>query len=132
MIEGKKEPPLAEILLVDDEPSVLLALKLLLEALGYAVRDFVSAPDAIEFLKNGGSCDLFICDLKMPKMNGINALRESKKVKPEVPFVLMSAHANNEEVRLAKELGASGFLAKPFSPEQLHQVVRDIKGRAPA
>ena len=117
---------LRNILLVDDEPSVLFALKLLMEAVGYRVKDFCSAADALAYLKDDSESELFICDLRMPKMNGLAVLQEAKRLKPELPFVLMSAHANSEEQERARALGGEGFLAKPFMPDQLHEMVRSI------
>lgn len=114
------------ILLVDDEPSVLLALKLLLEALGYSVNDFQRGMAAIEYLRAGNLCDLILCDLKMPEMNGIEVLQEVQKLLPKVPFLLMSAHARDDDVRRAKSLGAAGFLAKPFTPDQLRGAISGL------
>ena len=114
------------ILLIDDEKSVLFALKLLLEAIGYSVTDFCDPEIALEFLRGDTASQLVICDLRMPKFNGIDVLRESKAARPNLPFVLMSAHAGQEEVTEAEGLGAFGFLAKPFSPEQLHELVGRI------
>lgn len=115
-----------EILLLDDEPSVLFALKLLLQAFGFTVKDF-SAPDqALEFLASGGTADVFLCDLRMPKTNGLDVLRRTKTIRPELQFILMSAHASEEEVTKARELGAFDFLPKPFDPQAavdlLHRV----------
>lgn len=118
------------ILLLDDEPSVLFALKLLLEALGYKPYDFSVGASALDFLREGGECDLFISDLKMPRMNGLEVLAEAKKIRPELPFVLMSAHATTSEVEVATQLGALGFLAKPFTPDQLNDLVTRIKQAA--
>lgn len=115
------------ILLIDDEPSVLFALKLLLEALGFAVHDYNQPEEAIGFIKNNNLPDLCICDLKMPKMNGLQVLAEVMNIAPSLPFVLMSAHANLEEVQKAEQLGARGFLAKPFTPEQLKKLVQDLQ-----
>jgi CheY-like chemotaxis protein len=120
------------ILLLDDEKSVLFALKLLLEALKFGVIDFSVPHEAVEFLRTldsssaDGRPDLFICDLKMPKMNGLEVLEASRRLAPALPFVLMSAHANQDEVDKAISLGASSFLAKPFSPAQLEELVRSL------
>lgn len=118
-----------KILLIDDEKSVLFALKLLLEALGFDVIDFNAADEALVFLTTAPECDLCICDLKMPKMSGLQVLEQARQLSPHIPFVLMSAHANQEEVGRAKSLGAHGFLAKPFTPEQLKAVVAEIEAK---
>ena len=119
------------ILLLDDEKSVLFALKLLLEAIGYSVTDFCSPEEAIEFLRGNDTPQLIICDLRMPKLNGIDVLRETKSIRPGLPFVLMSAHAGTDEVNEAKALGAFGFLAKPFTPDQLNELVARIDESSP-
>jgi len=122
------EGEIREILLLDDDTSVLLALKLLLKALGFSVTEFSSPREAIECLKRKErKFDLFLCDLKMPELSGLMVLESAQKIRPELPFVLMSAHAGNNEISKAKEAGACGFLAKPFSPAQLHETVAKAK-----
>lgn len=116
-----------KILLLDDEPSVLNALRLLLQALGYTVESFPDPILALDFLRKDSSCSMFLCDFRMPKMDGMAVLGESKKIRPELPFILMSAHAADEEIAAAKERGAWGFLAKPFTPDQLHAVVSAVR-----
>lgn len=125
---------LQRILLIDDEPSVLFALKLLLEALRFSVTEFATPVEALSQLQQNARFDLCICDLKMPKMNGIRVLEETRRICPELPFVLMSAHANAEDIARAMSLGAVGFLAKPFTPEQIKDIVSkiDAQHQAPA
>lgn len=118
-----------EIVLVDDEPSVLFALKLLLQALGFSVKDFNGPAEAIQYFAGASPVDLCLCDLKMPKINGLGVLQEVRKSRPSLPFVLMSAHASTEEIDRAQELGATGFLSKPFTPEDLKQLVEKVASR---
>lgn len=123
-VTGSKDQ--IQIVLLDDEPSVLFALKLLLEAIGYKVADFATPAEAISFLKEGQHCDLFLCDLRMPAMNGLKVLEEAKKIRSELPFLLMSAHATRSEQDQAQSLGACGFIAKPFTPDELNLRLKDI------
>ncbi len=123
-------PTIRDIALIDDEPSVLFALKLLLEALGYTVYDFNAPGEGIAFLQGATPVDLCLCDLKMPDTSGLGVLEATRKVRPTLPFVLMSGHATTEEVDRSKELGATGFLSKPFTPEELRQVVEAIEKRS--
>lgn len=112
------------ILLVDDESSVLNALKLLLLAMKFSVSDFSRARDAIELLNQPETdYDIVLCDLKMPEINGIEALKQIKELRPNIAFILMSAHASSTDIEYAKSHGASGFLAKPFSPTQLVGII---------
>lgn len=115
-----------EIVLLDDEGSVLFALKLLLEALGFNVHDFQDPDAALAYVSSGKIADLFLCDLKMPKMNGLEVLKLVRESAPSLAFVLMSAHAGRDEIDSAQALGAAGFLAKPFTPDQLKQMVAEL------
>ena len=115
-----------EIVLLDDEASVLFALKLLLEALGFSVHDFSDPHLALEYVGSDKIADLFLCDLKMPKMNGLEVLKRVRELAPKLSFVLMSAHAGRDEIDTAQALGAAGFLAKPFTPDQLRQMVAEL------
>lgn len=121
------ERPL-HILLVDDETSVLFALRLLLEAMNFTVTDFSSAADALKSLERGARFDLFLCDLKMPQVNGFDALKRSKEINPELSFILMSAHASTSDIEFARGKGANAFLAKPFTPMQLRTVIEETLG----
>lgn len=119
------------IILIDDEASVLFALRLLMQACSHQVKDFNFPQQAVEFFSNNTaevikSYDLIVCDLKMPKINGLGVLEEAKRVIPTVPFILMSAHATQEEQDQASLLGCSGFLAKPFTPVQLKEVIESL------
>lgn len=113
------------IALIDDEPGVLLALKLTIQTLGHEVRDFASAQTALAYLGSAAACDLVICDLRMPVMNGFDALQEVRKLRPDVAFVMISGHAETDDIEKAMELGADSFLCKPFTPEELHQAIRE-------
>jgi CheY-like chemotaxis protein len=112
-----------KILLLDDEPGVVFALKLLLGALKFEVTETNQPERAVELLATEAHFDLFLCDLKMPRMNGMAVLAETRRLRPNLPFLLMSAHATTVEVAEAKQRGASGFIAKPFSPEELESAL---------
>lgn len=114
---------LKNIIVVDDESGVLLALKLLMQTLGLNVQDFPGGEPAIEHIKSGASFDLIICDLRMPKADGMAVLRSAVEHKPDAPFILMSGHATTEEVEKARGLGAFGFLPKPFTAQDLKNIV---------
>lgn len=115
------------IYLVDDEPSVLFALRLLLETLNFKVSDFAQPSDALVALaERGAECDLFLCDLRMPRMPGTEVLTAALKIRPEINFILMSAHATQREVQDALRAGAKGFLAKPFSVDQLKSTIAKL------
>ncbi|MCB0335699.1 MAG: response regulator [Bdellovibrionales bacterium] len=126
-----EQPPL-HIILIDDEPSVLFALRLLMQACGHQVQDFNSPEVATSYFaeKPGeiiNKFDLIVCDLKMPKKSGLTVLSDAKNYLPTLPFILMSAHATLEEQEQARILGCSGFLAKPFTPAQLKELIEALR-----
>ncbi len=114
---------ISRITLIDDEPSVLFALTLLLEALGFTVVAFSDPTLAVTHLSAEDPADVCLCDLRMPKLNGLQVLETVKGRHPSLPFVLMSAHANDEELRRARTLGVDGTLSKPFTPDELQDLI---------
>ena len=124
MTEGSS--PKARILLIDDEKTVLFALKLLLQALGYVVIDFSEPEAAIAFAQTNRDYDVCICDLRMYTLNGLEVLEAMRKIEGSPPFVLMSAHATDDETDAAKDLGAAAFISKPFTPEELNELIARV------
>ena len=118
------------ILLLDDEPAVLFALKLLLQVIGFNVTDFSKPIEAIAALNSAQEFDLILSDLRMPEINGLKVLEEAKKIRPNINFILMSAHANSTEMEKARALGVDGFLPKPVSPDDFKKMVASLPGAA--
>ncbi len=118
------------IVLIDDEPSVLHALSLLLKAIGYECITFPKPAEAIAFFQTEErkKYQLILCDLRMPDFDGMAVLAARTKHCPELPFVLMSGHATSSDVEEALQHGAAGFLAKPFTPDQIHEIVAELRG----
>lgn len=112
-----------KIVLIDDETGVVLALKLLLQLYGFEVETFSDPELGIAHISNNAanpdqhSIDYILCDLRMPKKTGLDVLIATRRLAVKIPFFLMSGHASDEEQEQALELGAAGFLSKPFSPE---------------
>jgi CheY-like chemotaxis protein len=125
---SEQSQKIQSILLVDDEPSVVFALRLLLQALGYSVDAFNLPTEAVTAIESDKPYDLCLCDLKMPVLSGLAVLKVCRAGRPNLPFVLMSAHASSEEVEQAYALGATGFLPKPFTPEDLKQLIGKLSG----
>ncbi len=112
------------VLLVDDEPGVLNAVRLLLQALGFQVHPFSEPLKALEFAKTGVSLDVCLSDLRMPVMTGLELLKALHDARPALPFILMSAHALDADLEEAQKLGARGVLPKPFTPDGLREAIQ--------
>jgi DNA-binding NtrC family response regulator len=110
-----------EILIVDDEASLVRSLRSTLEMEGYGVLSAGNAADGLERL---GECDLVLLDVRLPDRNGVEVLAEIRR-KIDLPVVMMSAHATIADAVKATQLGAHDFLEKPFTTERVLLVVRN-------
>ena len=110
-----------EILIVDDEVSLVRSLRSTLEMEGYGVLGAGTAHDGLDRL---GECDLVLLDVRLPDRNGVEVLAEIRQ-KSDVPVVMMSAHATIADAVKATQLGAHDFLEKPFTTERVLLVVRN-------
>jgi len=114
----------ARILVIDDEPAIRDSLKMILEYEGY---EFVGAPsgsDGIAQIEREGP-DLVFLDVKMPGMDGIEALTRIKAIAETLPVVMISGHATRETAFQAAKLGAYGFIEKPLSSEDVLLQIRN-------
>ncbi len=107
-------PP--RILILDDEPKIAELLRRSLQREGYEVACKTSPAAALEYLK-AHAVDVFITDLKMPGMDGLEALRRAKAIRPACEVVVMTAYATIETAREALKRGAIDYLTKPFSAD---------------
>lgn len=118
-----------ELLILDDEPGVLRALSLLLQSYKCRVTALSSPSLLLEHLRSGAAPDLILSDLRMPEMSGIEVLSILRREGCNTPFILMSGHANEAERMEARKVGATGFLSKPFLPQELLALLsRSISG----
>lgn len=101
-----------KILIIDDERAIRNVLKDILQAEGFETQDASDGEEGLaKFLNN--SFDLVICDIKMPKLDGIEFLQKAHEAKPEVPIVIISGHGNIETAVDAVKKGAFDFVSKP-------------------
>ncbi len=114
------------VLVVDDEPSMRLALTESLQRIGY---DVTEAADGREALVRLDQCKpwLVLTDMKMPRMSGLDVVKEIKKRAPGTLVVIMTAYGTIETAIEAMKNGASDYLLKPFATEQLEQVVTALE-----
>jgi two-component system NtrC family response regulator len=111
------------ILIVDDEKNYLVVLEALLGAEGYEIVTADGAQAALRLLKEG-DIDLVLTDMKMPGMGGMELLEETKRIKPEVPVIMMTAYGTIEMAVEAMKKRAYDYITKPFQNEELKLTVR--------
>lgn len=119
------------ILVVDDEASVRQATSELLTAMGYEVLQADGGASALRmFSERGDELDAVLLDLAMPEMHGEQVLRAMKKLRRDVPVVLLTAYAEDEfGLRFPKD-DLAGFIAKPFACDELVRVLRTVTKKA--
>jgi len=108
------------VLLVDDEPGVLYMLREVLEERGH---DVVAVGSAREALLHVEHATVVVSDLAMPEMDGMDLMREVRVLRPDVPFILVTAHGNERVAVSAMRAGAHDYLTKPVDIEELRLVV---------
>ena len=104
------------ILIIDDEKNIRRTLGLVLEGEGYEVQGFGTAEEGLAYL-DAESADLIILDIKLPGMNGVDALRrirDSKAAYRDIPVIMISGHASLAEAVDAVKVGATDFFEKPL------------------
>lgn len=123
---GKRIP--TRILICDDEPSVRESLSSWFREEGYVVETAVSGRDALEKLAQG-QWDIFLIDIKMPGMDGLELQRKIKGADPNATIILMTAFASVETAVEAMKQGAYDYVVKPIDPDDLEHLVRNAAER---
>jgi two-component system chemotaxis response regulator CheY len=119
----------ARILTVDDSSSMRRMVRAALETEGYEVREAQNGCEALDVLDREPA-DLVITDLYMPAMDGLTLLRTLRE-RTEfrfTPVLLLTTEHGEEMKRRGRESGATGWLVKPFNPDQLRQIVARVLG----
>jgi CheY-like chemotaxis protein len=115
------------ILVVDDDPSTLNAIKMGLMSKGYEVLIAESGEKALEIIKaaqaNSEPLDLLLTDLRMPKMSGLKFIRSARKIRPDIKAIIMTAYGDEDFQKKARALGQCGYMDKPFRLEALIKMI---------
>ena len=114
------------VLIVEDSQGLRDALTVVLENEGYQVESCTAAEDAIETVANN-NFSLILSDFKLPGMTGIEFLKNARDKSPTVPFVMMTAFGSIDVAVEAMREGANDFLCKPFEPEHLCSLVKNME-----
>jgi len=123
--------PRGTILLVDDDPDVREVAQEMLERLGFEVHAASQGSDALAWIRTyEGSLAAVLLDLAMPEMGGGEVARELQRIRPGTPILIVSGfREENARGRLPGDLRVT-FLRKPFTQDQLVQVLGDLGGAA--
>ena len=115
----------AAILVVDDEKNIRMTMVHALETSGYHVETAATGEESILMLK-ASVFDLVFLDLKMPGMDGLEVLRRCRASRPETAVVVITAHGTVDNAVEAMKLGASDFIQKPFTPDEIRSLAAGV------
>ena len=111
------------ILMVDDEENIVISGRLILVTMGYEVKGVTNSQEALEiFKKDPQAFDLVLSDLTMPRMTGIQLIREIRKLRKDIPVILSTGFSDIEVS--AEQISAFAVVMKPLIARELVDVVR--------
>ena len=117
---------LGRVLVVDDEPDIRKAVHLILTKAGYDVIEAEDGEQGIADVKSGDNpllLNIIICDLAMPKVNGMEAIAYFRSQFPSVPVIVLSGTGTVDKARTLLKQGVAEFLSKPVEPAKLTAAV---------
>lgn len=117
-----------KVLVVDDEENMLHMISNILTRAGYLVRTAGDGEKGLAVLRDEGA-DFILCDIRMPKMDGLSFLKASRQAAPEVTVVMMSAYGTIDMAVEAMKLGAYDFISKPFKSDEILLAIKKAEER---
>ncbi len=127
---NKSIKKMSKILIIEDEAAIRRVLKKIIseENENYQVEEAEDGLQGLEMIKNT-DYDLVLCDIKMPKMDGVEVLEKVKKIKSEIPMVMISGHGDLDTAVNTMRLGAFDYISKPPDLNRLLNTVRNALDR---
>jgi two-component system, chemotaxis family, chemotaxis protein CheY len=122
----------ATILVIDDSAMVRQQVGRALAGAGFTIVEAVDGVDALQKLAGAPATRLIVCDVNMPRMNGVEFLEHLSTEGSSVPVVMLTTEGQPELIQRAKALGAKGWIVKPFKPDLLIAAVKKLTAPATA
>jgi len=116
------------VLIVDDEKNIRLTLFHTLESLELEIETAMNGEEALSKMKEK-LYNIILLDLKMPGMDGMEVLRQVRRIYPNIRVIIISAHGTVESAVEALKLGAVDFIEKPFVPKEIRELVSKVIDR---
>ena len=110
------------ILIIDDEKSLLDLLTVVLKKEGYRVKTYLAPTKVFDILQNE-EIDLLICDIKLPEISGMEVLKYVRENRPEIPVIMITAYGSLKQAVEALKVGAIDYILKPFDVEELKIII---------
>lgn len=117
---------MARVLVADDSETILLLMRTRLEMAGHVVDTAGDGQEVLERVADNGMPDLLLLDAMMPRMSGIDALRELRSAGSEVPALIVSAHQNPGDADAPTDLEIDGYITKPIDFDRLLETITEL------
>src|SRR4030066_592706 len=115
----------SKILILDDDPVIILSCKRILGAEGYSITTAEKGEDALNKLAKE-DFDLLISDVRLPDISGMTVLKEARVIKPKTDVVIITGYPTLEDAKESTRLGAFEYIEKPFTPDFMINVAKKI------
>jgi two-component system chemotaxis response regulator CheY len=115
-----------KILVIDDSETIRQQVKQALAGTGCEIIEAVDGIDGLDKLRTIVDLELALCDVNMPRMNGLDMLAEMQRTGPKIPILMLTTEGQPSLIRRAREAGAKGWIVKPFKPELLVAAVTKV------
>jgi two-component system response regulator FixJ len=116
------------VVVLDDDEAEVAAIRAVLEGDGYACTAYTDPAQCVDDLRRL-DCDVLLCDLVMPGMDGLQVLSQAREVRPGLPVIVVTGHGNIAVAVTAMKNGAASFIEKPFDKAVLLDSVKDALSR---
>ena len=120
------------VLIVDDSSSMRAIIRKIMKVSGFNIGELLEAADGKEAIKvlTDEWVDLVLADINMPNMNGLELISEMKKdeMLKSIPVVMVTTEGSEKRIQESMKLGASGYIKKPFLPEEIKRTLSAIMG----
>jgi len=121
-----------KVLVIDDSETIRQQVKQALAATGYEIIEAVDGVDGLEKLRAVADLDMALCDVNMPRLNGLDMIAEVQRTGPKIPILMLTTEGQPSLIKRAREAGAKGWIVKPFKPELLVAAVMKLIEQRPA
>ncbi|MHA6299270.1 response regulator transcription factor [Devosia sp. CAU 1758] len=118
-----------DVLIAEDEPSILESLDFILRRAGWSVESVTNGDAVLESLRRSRP-RILVLDVMLPKRSGFDVLKQlrSESETRDIPVLILTAKGQQQDRRIAEELGADGFVTKPYSNSEVVGAVRQLLG----
>ena len=117
-----------KVLLVEDSFESLNLIRNMLQDLGvtqiYTAKNGMEALELMGVFDGDDGVDVILCDWNMPRMSGLDLLKQLRTCDPDLPFIMITGLADCDSVTEAKSYGVTGYIKKPFSTDELEKILR--------